>query len=117
MTRVVNLRKEPYEIYIGRPGKNTPNARLGNPCAIGQRCPECSEIHWDGGSTLPCYKKYLWRRINTDPEFKAAILSLEGKVLGCFCDNPKRCHGGVIIQYLEWYKTSDKSEDGADEKT
>jgi hypothetical protein len=98
-TKVVNLYKEQYDVYIGRAGKGR-EGPLGNPISIGRTCPLCDEIHKDGGSTLNCYKLYLLDRVNNDAEFKKLIESCEGKTLGCFC-KPKPCHGDVIIEYLE----------------
>lgn len=99
MTKVVNLRKEPYDVYIGRAGKGK-DGYFGNPCAIGKKCPVCGEIHKTGGSTLDCFKRYFYSRILTDSEFSKRVGQLRGKTLGCFC-KPNRCHGDVIVTYLE----------------
>ena len=37
----------------------------------------------------------MWRRLN----------ELEGKILGCWCDDPDECHGSVLIALLEQKKT------------
>ena len=58
MTRVVNLYKEPYDVYIGRAGKGR-EGPLGNPVAIGMQCPVCEGVHNDAGATLPCCKFVL----------------------------------------------------------
>jgi hypothetical protein len=102
-TRVVNLRKESYDIYIGRTGKGI-DGPLGNPIRIGSTCPLCDVIHADNGSTLKCYELYLLERIETDSEFRRLVESCEGKSLGCFC-KPKPCHGDVIVKYLESRRT------------
>lgn len=93
-TRAVNLHREPYDVYIGRPGKGMPGP-FGNPVRIAHPCPECGERHMDGGSTLRCYNRYLRRRIATDADFRAAVRALHGKRLGCFCV-PKPCHGSIL---------------------
>jgi hypothetical protein len=98
-TRVVNLRREAYDVYIGRAGRGS-DGTFGNPCAIGRTCPECGAIHQDGGSTLPCYETYLVRRLASDPAFKAKVLALKGKTLGCFC-RPSPCHGDVLARLLD----------------
>ena len=43
-------------VYIGRGQGGV----LGNPVVKGRRCPVCGGTHNDNGSTLPCYKRYLW---------------------------------------------------------
>ena len=100
MNKVVNIRKEKYDVYIGRAGKGQ-DGRFGNPVIIGKICPECNKIHTSGRATLPCYKKYLWRKLNSDTDFKAQVKALNGKTLGCFC-KPKPCHGDVLAKAIEW---------------
>ena len=89
MTRVVNLRKEPYDVYIGRAGHGK-SGYFGNPWTVKD----------EGAKALVLYRDYFNRGIKTDPEFKAAIEGLRGKTLGCFC-KPAPCHGDVIVEYLE----------------
>jgi len=98
-TRVVNLRENLYDIYIGRAGHGE-GGYFGNPIRVGQPCGKCGNIHHDAGSTLLCYKRYFDARIENDPEFRTRILELQGKRLGCFC-KPKPCHGDVIKEYLD----------------
>ena len=105
MTTVVNIRKEPYDVYIGRPGKGQ-DGYFGNPFKIGdkatfgdveisiQRREEC----------IMAYEQWFYFKLN-DPEFKARILSLKNKRLGCFC-KPLPCHGDVIAEYLNNMKFS-----------
>lgn len=89
-TRVVNLYKETYDVYIGRPGKGV-NGYFGNPIPLH---PGDSR-----GSTLEKFRKYFFTRLEEDPEFKDQILSLKGKTLGCFCKRGE-CHGDIIAEYL-----------------
>ncbi|MFQ5351650.1 MAG: DUF4326 domain-containing protein, partial [Candidatus Binatia bacterium] len=103
--RVVNLRKEPYDVYIGRAGRGE-SGLFGNPVVIGRRCPFCAEVHHDGGSTLPCYRRYLAKRTATDQYFLQELWKLVVRVqetgnltLGCFC-KPKPCHGDVLAQKI-----------------
>jgi hypothetical protein len=98
-TQAVNLKREAYDVYIGRAGRGQKGV-FGNPVAIGRKCPECEKVHKDGGSTLGCFRKYFFRRLEEDTEFKSEVLALKGKKLGCFC-KPKPCHGDVIVKYLE----------------
>lgn len=103
--KVVNLYKNKYDVYIGRPGKGQ-RGTFGNPVAIGRLCPVCGSVHKDGGSTLPCYEKDLDRRLRDDVRFRSSFMGLveeaieaekAGRILalGCFC-KPRRCHGDVL---------------------
>ena len=98
-TRVVNLRKEPYDIYIGRAGKGQ-DGYFGNPIARGKSCPVCGKIHLAAGDTIPCYECYFKRRIKEDEKFFRRIMELGGKTLGCFC-KPGPGHGDVIAFYVD----------------
>jgi len=98
-TRVVNLYKEPYDIYIGRPGRGV-DGYLGNPILLNEVCPVCYKQHTEKGDTLPCYKVYLEARVAADETFRTRLINLKGQVLGCFC-KPKRCHGDIIVEWLK----------------
>ena len=104
MTSLVNIyHKIPYDVYIGRAGKGL-DGYCGNPCPLKksglnkQGYPVATED--DRIECITDYRKYFYKRIAEDPEFKARIDALKGKVLACFCF-PKMCHGMVIIEYLE----------------
>lgn len=90
-TRVVNIYKEDYDVYIGRAGK-WQDGYFGNPVRLNP-----GEAR---GSTLAKYKGYFYSRLQTDPEFKQKIHELKGKALGCFC-KPNPCHGDIIREYLD----------------
>lgn len=77
MTKVVHCKKEPFDIYIGRPSK------WGNPFAIGP----------DGTRTEAIEKYRQW--LPSQPELMAALPELSGKTLGCWC-HPQPCHGEVL---------------------
>jgi len=81
-TRVVNCKKEPYDVYIGRPSK------WGNPYRIGP-----------DGSREEVIEKYR-RHLLNQPELLADLDELRGKVLGCWCA-PQACHGDVLVELLE----------------
>jgi hypothetical protein len=82
MTTVVNLREEPYDVYIGR------GSIWGNPFRIGR----------DGSrpEVIAKYKRYLIKR----PELVAKIPTLRGKRLGCYC-SPRPCHGDVLARLAD----------------
>ena len=90
-TKIVNLYKEPYDIYIGRSGKGK-DGYFGNPFSL--------ERNSNAGSTLEKYKTYFYEKIAIDNGFKKRIEELRGKTLGCFC-KPKPCHGDIIKEYLD----------------
>ena len=81
-TRIVHCRVEYYDIYIGRP------SMWGNPFIEGR--------HGSRVQVIEKYKEHLLK----DPLLMAEIMSLDGKVLGCWC-KPKSCHGDVIIEVIE----------------
>lgn len=84
-TTIVNKYKRKYQVYIGRP------SIYGNPFEITE---ERSREE-----SVALYKIYFYNRISSDEDFKNKVLTLRGKVLGCFC-KPKICHGDVICEYL-----------------
>lgn len=86
--RVVHCKREPFDVYIGRPSK------WGNPFS-----------HQDG--TLAQFKvatreeavaRYeAW--IREQPELMKALPELAGMTLGCWC-SPLACHGDVLIKLV-----------------
>ncbi len=98
MTKIVNIRKKKgqrkslYEVLIDR------TTIFGNHHKIGY-CSLCNKIH-DRKDSIEMYKKDFYKRVLTDIKFRDNILSLKGKILGCWC-SPLACHGDVIVEYLE----------------
>ena len=87
-TRVVNLHREPFDVYIGRAGKGQ-DGYFGNPFSILRH----------GKDALPLYEQHFAVRIATDAAFRARVEGLRGKTLGCFC-KPKPCHGDIIAAWV-----------------
>ena len=85
-TRVVNLRREGYDVYIGRGSGE--RGKWGNPFAIGR----------DGTreEVIAKYREYIVGR----PDLLAQLRNLRGKRLGCFC-KPAACHGDVLVDLIE----------------
>lgn len=79
MTKIVNLNKEKYDIYIGR------GSKWGNPFKIG--------IDGTRKEVIVKYKKYL---LNNE-ELMKSLPELKNKVLGCFC-KPNACHGDILVE-------------------
>jgi len=96
--RAVNLRKENYDVYIGRTGHGL-DGYFGNPSRTGVRCTVCGRGHVSKRDTLNCFRIYFHQRIRDDAEFAARVRQLRGKRLGCFC-TPAPCHGNVIAKWV-----------------
>ena len=90
-TRVVNIRKEAYDVYIGRAGKGQ-DGYFGNPFRLKQDMIR--------GGTLAGFREYFYRRLVNDAEYRRRVHELQGKTLGCFC-KPHPCHGDIIKEYLD----------------
>lgn len=97
-TRVVNIYKEPYDVYIGRAGQGK-DGYFGNDHPVGWMCPKCRVVHQQG-EAVDAYEVDFNERIKNDPEFKRRVHELNGQRLGCFC-KPRRCHGDVIKEWLD----------------
>lgn len=92
-TRVVNIKRgEEYDVYIGRAGHGL-DGYYGNPYRL--------QEGESRGATIQRYKAYFLERIEKDTEFRRRVLELKGKRLGCFCVPFNRCHGEVIVEWLE----------------
>jgi len=87
-TRVVHCKREPYDVYIGRPGP------WGNPFVIGR----------DGGRAEVIRKYEAW--LLRQPQLLARLGDLRGKVLGCWCA-PLPCHGDVLARLADAGATGD----------
>lgn len=82
--KVVHCKKEPYDVYIGRP------SFWGNQFTIGK----------DGTreEVVQKYKEHLERVLFLNPEVKEKLVrELKGKVLGCWCA-PLSCHGDILME-------------------
>lgn len=90
-TRVVNIKRESYDVYIGRPSP------WGNPYS--HRPSNVHGVQYVGSVTEAILQFETWAR--SDPQYVARIKrELKGKVLGCFC-KPQPCHGDVLARIAE----------------
>lgn len=80
--RVVHCKREPFDVYVGRP------SIWGNPFVVGR----------DGTRTEVIAKYETW--LANQSELLAALPSLRGKTLGCWCA-PKPCHGDVLLRLTD----------------
>jgi hypothetical protein len=78
-TRLVNCRRAPFDVYIGRP------SRWSNPF----------HIDHDGtrDGVVDKYRNWLIRQ----PLLLRDVKTLRGRILGCDCP-PRRCHGEVLVE-------------------
>ena len=104
ITKVVNCRREGYDVYIGRPNGYPPpefgtwQFHFGNPF----------HMRRDGNRKTVIKKFEKWLKGDAykvvDPERRKWILKnlckLKGKRLGCYC-SPKACHGDIYIKLIE----------------
>ncbi|NBQ48697.1 MAG: DUF4326 domain-containing protein [Sphingobacteriia bacterium] len=103
MTRVVNLRHEEYDEYIGRAGHGK-SGYFGNPHTLGYVYCSACHGHHDREGSIAAFKVDFLKRIKRDLEFHRRVLELKDKRLGCFCKQPNRevaCHGDVYKEWLD----------------
>lgn len=90
VTRIVNLKHESYDVYIGR------GSKWGCPFTIIKDRPTLAkEIVGSKEEALSKYKEYV---LNS-PELMESLDELDGKTLGCFC-KPEPCHGDVLLELI-----------------
>ncbi len=87
MTKVVNLRQDKFDIYIGRKCFGYERSKWSNPFNISSTTTR-EEV-------LKRYETYL----RNQPLLLKALSELVGKTLGCWC-KPKPCHGDVLVKLL-----------------
>jgi hypothetical protein len=84
-TRVVNIKHEPCDVYIGR--------------TMGGRYAHLRDLGWGnphrGAGAVERYEEHIRSR----PDLLARLPELRGKRLGCWC-KPAPCHGDVLIRLL-----------------
>ena len=88
--KIVNLKNEKYDVYIGR------GSKWGNPYSHLEE----SKAQYKTKTRAEAINRYEdWIR-NGDGKYLLEHLSeLENKTLGCFC-KPKSCHGDVLIKLI-----------------
>jgi len=92
-TKVVHCKKEPYDVYIGRPSK------WGNPFT---HLNDTTRAQFKVATREEAIEKYEeW--IRQQPQLLADLHELDGKVLGCWC-KPQACHGDVLVKLINEQK-------------
>jgi len=82
VTKVVNLRKERYDVYIGR------GSKWGNKFLIGR--------DGDREEVIAKYREWILK----NDELLSCLGELKDKVLGCYC-KPLACHGDVLVDLVD----------------
>lgn len=87
MKLVVHCKKEPHDVYIGRPGP------WGNPFShLAKGAGEVKVATRE--EAIACYEEWL----RQEPGMVERVRrELKGKVLGCWC-SPQACHGDVLAR-------------------
>lgn len=91
-TRVVNVRSDAYDVYIGRAMPGFPASAFANPNRVGK----------DGSrkQVIEKYRPHLRQLLESRPELVAELEAMRGKRIGCWC-KPSECHGDVLVEWLE----------------
>ncbi len=80
--RVVNLRFEKYDVYIGR------GSKWGNRFVIGK--------DGDREEVIRKYREWILK----NDYLLSCLEELKDKVLGCYC-KPLACHGDVLVELVD----------------
>jgi hypothetical protein len=88
-TTVVHVRKNPFDVYIGRSFAEFNESIWHNPFHIGK----------DGNrkEVIRKYREYLL----SSPELLAKLPEIRGKALGCWCKPKLSCHGDVLVELAD----------------
>ncbi len=99
--RVINLTftEEHDWQYIGR--AKGQHGLFGNPILFGMPCCVCKKRHQDRTELLSCYRIYLFKRLQDEPDYPDKVRELAGRTLGCFC-KPADCHGDILANAVVW---------------
>jgi hypothetical protein len=94
--RVVNVRHEQADVYIGR------GSRWGNPFSHRPSNVEGVTSVATREEAIARFRELLWERIERKGEqLVDALAQLQGKALGCYC-SPEPCHGDVLVRAAAW---------------
>lgn len=101
-TKVVNIRKEKCDVYIGR------GSQFGNPYThLPIEKTKAGIQVKSRQEAIEKYREYFYDLIENDPEFLDEVLRLKDKVLGCYCKPANGfcgkllCHGQIIAGFLD----------------
>lgn len=114
---IINLSKSrdpkrvPGLVYCGRAFRGFDESPVANPCSKpGTVCPVCDLVHDTKaapGSSLPCYKRWLGAEMREKPALVAWLKAVpEDARLGCWCQDPNKCHASVVAKAIQYAKES-----------
>lgn len=85
---VVHCKKDRFDVMVDR------GTKWGNPFKMDPS--KCYTTAGDTAERERVIKQYeMW--LKGQPALMAALPTLKGKVLGCWCA-PKKCHGDVLVR-------------------
>lgn len=90
---VVNVRRDVYDVYIGRTCNGLEGSKFANPYVADKG--ETSE------KVIERYSEWLWSQIYTGRITVEELAALDGQRLGCWC-KPKPCHGDILAKAVAW---------------
>lgn len=91
-TRVVNVKHEECDVYIGRAMPGFKAGIFRNNFRSG--------VDGTRSEVIAMFREDILNRLKTDPELRAELEKLRGKRIGCWC-KPRACHGDVLLEILE----------------
>jgi hypothetical protein len=87
--RVVHCKREPHDVYIGRPSKwGNPYSHLSGKGSVQVASRE---------EAIACYEQMLRVQDERSQSLMDDLHEIAGKTLGCWCA-PKACHGDVLVK-------------------
>jgi hypothetical protein len=114
---IAHCKRAEHDVYVGRGNDGRgmgayPTGERGwldNPhyyYESAETCQKCDESH-GLGEAIELFEEEFYDRIDDDTEFRAAVVALEGKTLGCWFVPQHHCHGEVIAEFAN----DDENED------
>lgn len=99
--KVVHCKRESYQVYIGRAGKNQKPSKYGNPFSHLEDSAGVVRVA-TREDAVESYRKWILGEITVPgliaPTIEEIRRDLAGKTLGCWC-SPKSCHGDVLMDF------------------
>lgn len=90
--KVVHCKKEPYDVYIGRPSK------WGNPFSHLTKSTRAEFLVATRDEAVEAYREWITK--GDGQHLLADLHELKGKILGCWC-KPKSCHGDILVELVQ----------------
>lgn len=92
-TRIVNIRTEPFDLYIGR------GSQWGNPFThLYYADPAHNSLTLVASREEAIERYEAW--LIAQPDLMAQLPLLRGRTLGCYC-KPLACHGDVLVRLAD----------------